>query len=349
MADQDRTAATRLIEALRREPEHFDFFQVLRLIECLHPGKPRLGTAGRAADDPVRLAQEPDLRFAPSTLAAFDTATPDRLPLQVPFLSVRFFGLFGPQGPLPLHLTEYVRERVRNVGDPTFARFADIFHHRMLSLFYRAWANAQPTVSHDRPERDRFTLYVGSLFGQGTPALLHRDALPDWSKRYFCGHLACQTRHADGLSAMLGRFFQLPVRIEEFIGEWMDVAESDQTRLGHSRTTGSLGHSTVIGARVWGCQHKFRVVAGPMSLAQYRAFLPGGDALRRLTAVVRNYMSEGLVWDVNLVLVRPEVPRLGLDGQAQLGWTTWLGEPSPSRRIDDLLLNPFFHSESGAA
>ena len=79
-----------------------------------------------------------------------------------------------------------------------------------------------------------------------------------------------------------------------------------------------------------------------MSLALYRAFLPGGPALERLTALVRNYISDGLAWDVNLVLERPEVPPLGLDGSAQLGWTTWLGEPPADRRIDDLLLNPFF-------
>ena len=45
------------------------------------------------------------------------------------------FGLLGPNGPLPLHLTEYVRERLRHHADPTFARFLDLFHHRFALFF----------------------------------------------------------------------------------------------------------------------------------------------------------------------------------------------------------------------
>lgn len=339
MAEQNRTTPDSLIEELRRDPMRFDFFQALRLIECLHPTRPRLGTAARAADDPVRLGQEPELQFPTSTVASFADATPGGTP--VPFLAVRFLGLFGPQGPLPLHLTEYVREQVRNTGDRTFARFVDIFHHRMLCLFYRARANGQPAVHHDRPDEDRFPLYVGSLFGLGSGAMRHRDALPDPVKLFFSGHFACQARHADGLSAILRGFFQVPVRIDEFVGEWMDIAKRDQTRLGHSRTTGALGHSTVIGARVWGCQHKIRIRVGPLAYGQYQAFLPGGTALERLTAIVRNYIGDELVWDVNLVLRRDEVPILALGGPVRLGWTTWAGPRKQAVDADDLRLNPF--------
>ena len=109
--------------------------------------------------------------------------------------------LLGPHGPLPTHLTEYVRDRVRNANDPTFARFLDIFHHRMVTLFYRAWANAQPAVSLDRPGRDRFSFYVGSLFGLGEAMLRERDAVPDFAKLHFAGLLAGPTRPAAGLSS----------------------------------------------------------------------------------------------------------------------------------------------------
>ena len=110
----------------------------------------------------------------------------------------RFFGLFGPQGPLPIHLTEYVRERIRNHGDFTLLRFLDIFHHRMTAFFYRAWARVRPTVSFDQPSSDRFGDYVGSLFGLGMSSLEDRDAFPDLPKRHFAGLLSCQTHHADG-------------------------------------------------------------------------------------------------------------------------------------------------------
>jgi type VI secretion system protein ImpH len=344
MADPDRAAAHALIEALAREPGRFDFYQALRLIECAYGDRPRLGTSLKAADDPVRLGQDPDLDFAPSTVASF---APDAEGLP-PRLAVRFLGLFGPNGPLPLHLTDYARERILHHKDYTFARFADVFHHRMLSLFYRAWADAEPAVNHDRPDTDPYAGYLGALFGIGGPAFEERDAMPDAAKRYFAGLLACQARHADGLRAILGEFFGCGAEIREFVGEWMDIPERDQSRLGVSPAIASLGQSTVVGARVFGCQHKFRVVLGPLSLARYRSLLPGGAGLVALLAVVRNYAGDELVFDVNLILRRDEVPPLRLDGGAQLGWTTWLGERAAGRDADDLRLDPWFHGLSAA-
>jgi type VI secretion system protein ImpH len=340
MASTDRIAAHAVIEALLSEPYGFDFFQALRLIECLHRDKPRLGTSRRAGEDPVRLAQAPEMDFAPATLASFDPGEAGHPPR----LSVRFLGLFGPNGPLPLHLTEYARERLRHHNDRTFARFADVFHHRLLSLFYRAWADSRPTVARDRPESDRFSVYIGSLFGIGMPAFRARDAIPDEAKLYFAGHFASQARHPDGLREIITDFFRIEADILEFVGEWMAIAAEDQTRLGLALRTGTLGESTVVGARVWGCQHKFRVVLGPLSLDSYLAFLPGGRSLEELLALVRHYVGDELVWDVNLILRQNEVPALKLDGGGRLGWTTWLGEREGRGDADDLRLNPFFHA-----
>ena len=153
-----------------------------------------------------------------------------------PRLAVRFFGLLGPNGPLPLHLTEYALKRLRyrqgSHHDRTFAWFLDIFHHRMLSLFYRAWANNEPTVSFDRPESDRFADYVGSLAGLGMPSLRERDDISDLTKLYYCGWLSSQTKPAEGLQAMLADYFKLQVCIEEFIGEWMTLPEEHLCRIG---------------------------------------------------------------------------------------------------------------------
>jgi type VI secretion system protein ImpH len=143
-----------------------NFYQALRLLENAHPDKPRIGASLRPRDDAVRFGQDPSLSFEPGALARFTPATLDAKAR----LAVNFFGLFGANGPLPLHLTEYARERARNHGDGTLAAFLDVFHHRMVSLFYRARASAEPAISLDRLEADRFADYVGSLFGIGTPA-----------------------------------------------------------------------------------------------------------------------------------------------------------------------------------
>src|SRR4051794_8814689 len=156
-----------LRERLREKPHFYNYFAVMRLLEALHADRPRFGRSRRPAEDVLRLAQEPSVTHAPSAIAGFERGSegrPDRL-------LVHFFGLFGPDGPLPLHLTEYARERRRNHNDPTFQRFADLFHHRLLSLFYRAWADVRPTVSFDRPTEDRFGFYLGALIGLSTADL----------------------------------------------------------------------------------------------------------------------------------------------------------------------------------
>lgn len=324
-----------LAAALEREPYRFDFYRALRRVEAMHPARPRLGKATKASDDPVRLGQQPATTFAPATLAEFQAGREGRPPR----LLVHFLGLLGPNGPLPLHLTEYVRDRLRNHNDPTFARFLDVFHHRMLELFYRGWAQTRPTVSLDRPDEDRFGTYVGSLFGIGMPAFRGRDAMPDLAKLHYAGHLSCQTRHADGLQSILGDFLKLPVRVQEFIGHWLPLPRDCRWRLGRARATGTLGESTVVGARVWDRKSKFRVCIGPVGLRDYERLLPGGVSLARVVAVVRNYVGDQLAWDLNLSLKQAEVPAIRLGAAGRLGWTTWLTSRPLARDGDDLLLN----------
>ena len=78
-----------------------------------------------------------------------------------------------------------------------------------------------------------------------------------------------------------------------------------------------------------------------MGLERYSGMLPGQAGLADLVAIVRNYIGDELVWDVNLILRKEEIPPLQLNGSRQLGWTTWLGGKRDGRDADDLTLNPF--------
>ncbi len=256
-----------LLVRMEQEPQRFSFYAVMRLLEAAYADHPRLGHSTHPAEDPLRLAQEPTVTHPSSALAAFEPGT-DEVPNR---LRVHFFGLFGTDGPLPLHLTEYARDRRRNHADPTFQRFADIFHHRALSLFYRAWADVRPTIAFDRPEQDRFASYVGSLIGIGLDAFRNRDAMPDLTKLHFAGLLAAQTRNAEGLGQILSAFFSVPVRLEQFHGAWLEFPAEDRTSLGAGPLTAELGKTAVLGSRVWSRQHKFRIVFGPLSLQDYHA------------------------------------------------------------------------------
>lgn len=336
MADTDRETSYSVEQQLNEDPYTFNFLNAVRMIECAYPEKPRLGTSQRPAEDPVRLTQEPSLSFESSTITAFDYGKEG----QVPRLRSRFLGVFGPNGPLPLHLTEYARDRIRHYRDSTLAGFADVFHHRMLSLFYRAWANAEPTVHYDRPRSDRFGYYVASTFGVGMESLRDLDVVADRYKFYFAGLLACQTRHPEGLEFLLAEYFRVQVTVCEFVGEWLDLPENGLWCLGQSPLTGTLGESVIVGSSVWSCQSKFKLAIGPLNLERYRSFLPGGDCLSHLVALVRNYTGDEMAWEINLILQKDQVPSLQLNGRCSLGWTSWLGNRLDESDAGDLILNP---------
>jgi type VI secretion system protein ImpH len=328
--------AVALENALRDHPESFEFFEAARRLECAFPERPRLGHSARAVDDFVRLCQTPSLSFAPRTVDRYQPGGAGK-PARLHGL---FFGLFGPNAPLPLHLTEYAMDRQLNAKDSTFTAFANIFHHRMMSLFYRTWADSQPTVHLDRPAEDRFRLYVGAMVGLATPDLDSRDALPDQFKRFFAGRLLQQSRNAEGLKGLLERFFRVPVGIVEFVAEWMRLPPTSHLRLGGSADVAALGLTAVTGEYVWGSQQRFRLRLGPLSRAEFNNFLPGGVALSQLVAAVKTYVGEEKAWDVQLVLKRADVPATRLGQNGRMGLTTWMGPPPQNADIDDVVLKP---------
>lgn len=303
---------------LLRSPEKYHLFHALRIIEAAHPEAPRLGESRRAAQDRVRLEQEPELAFPPTSIARM-VPPKDGRPLR---MVNRVFGFFGPQGPLPIHLTEYARDRLRNHRDTTFTAFANMLTHRLMSLFYRAWTSAQPAPSFDRERNDPVVRKVAAVAGYYEAAFDGRDAMPDLAKRHFAGHLSSGPRHPEGLVAMLQGFFGARVQLQQFVGTWLMLEPDDRWQLG--RPAG-LGRTTSIGSRVWSRASKFRLLIGPMDLPTFKRLLPGQGALERMEAIVRNYAGDRLDWDVNLILKAEEVPRTALGASAALGHTTWIG------------------------
>ena len=333
-----------LTQSLTANAAKSDFFMIMRLLENAHPELPRIGTLLRPRDDAVRFAQKTELVFHPTAVDSFTPATAKSRAR----LMVNFFGLTGANGPLPLHLTEYARDRLRNVRDATFVRFLDLFHHRLLSLFYRARAVGEPTINLDREEDDRFSQYIGTLFGIGSPSLRERDAVPDFAKLHFAGLLASHTRPAAGLATILGEFFGVPAIVQQFVGHWMLLPAEARTRLGALDGSGALGLGTVLGAKVWDTQGKFRIVLGPLDYQQYCDFLPGGASITRVQDWVRNYVGDTFEWKVELVLKKEQVPPLKL-GASRLGWTTWTNSRPATRDANQLRLNPAAHARKQPA
>lgn len=341
-------ALAELLRAVHADPSAFDFYALLRRVDSLRRSLPRTGEAQRPRQEALRLAQAPELDFAPSPLHALQwpQAGSSRT---APRLEVRFFGLLGPMGPMPLHFTEVVRERLLHHGDSTLAHFLDLFHHRLLSLFYRAWAQAQPVVHLDRPSEDRFRVWLGALAGAPPVA----GALPPHALAYQAGWLTARSRHPEMLAKVVGQFFGVRARVEEHVGQWLPMAREDRTRLSFARNRpernatppAGLGRSANAGSRVWDRQYRFRLQLGPLTHAQVLSFLPGGEAWSRLLHWVRLLAGREMQWELQLDIAASEQPpaRLGrAPGQSpRLGLTSRLGHAgrqpggSPGDRAGD--------------
>lgn len=305
---------------LQSQPYGYSLFAALRLIEQAFVDSPRLGESRKAADDPVRLGQAPHLSFAPCDVAQL-TRTEEGAVLLEQFS----FGVFGPNGALPLHLTELAYERRRHKEDATVVDFINLFQHRLTSLFYRAWAESEPAVSLDRPESDRFRTYVGALIGMAPDSARDVDAAPDYAKLSRAGLFAAQPRSAEGLESVLADYFGIDVEVRQFVGSWMEIPDDLQCRLGGTDAA-ALGSTATLGAATWQCQHKFEIVLGPLPHAAFSNFLPGAPGLAELHSLVRLYTNDEWEWQVRLLLRDVEIPGARLDGANPLGWTSWLGE-----------------------
>ena len=300
------------LSQLQAHPHSASLFAALRLLEREFASHPRLGESRKAADDAVRLGQAPHLSFAASDLAAVATDSEGRIALEQ-----YGFGLLGPNGALPLHFTELAFERRRQRDDGTVVDFLNVFHHRLISLFFRAWAESDPASSFDRPDSDRFRIYVGALLGVGA-----QDA--DLAKLGRVGRFAPQARSADGLEALIGDYFDTPVEVRPFAGAWLDIPPELHCHLGEQQ----LGRTTTLGASTWQCQHKFEIVLGPLSSRAFNNFLPGAPGLAELHALVRSYTNDEWDWQLRLLLRDVEMPGLRLGSRGTpLGWTSWLGTP----------------------
>jgi type VI secretion system protein ImpH len=327
-----------LLERVRATPWKFGFFSFLRRFSAMQAPQPRLGLAKRPQQESLRLGQVAALTFAPREVAELVlprevgasalgcTETPGiGNNAALPLLRVYGLGLLGPNGPLPLHYTELVRERAEIHHDTTLADFLDLFHHRFLSHMYRAWAQSQAAAGLDRADDETFSRYFAQLTGHD-PLEIRDSVLPSHARLAASAHLGAETRHPDGLAGTLAHFFAVPVQLQEFVLHWIRIDLTDQTRLGLPRDSSVLGMGAIAGEFVADRQNKFRLILGPMNLTQYLRFTPAGEDMRVLVEWVHAFVGYEFAWEVELRVRDDSTPSACLGAEERLGWSTWLCE-----------------------
>jgi type VI secretion system protein ImpH len=327
------------IEAvLRKTPQEFQFFQAVRLLERLYPNRAPVGRFVSPSKEVVRFSAHASFPFPASQIQNIDWADGSAAPC----ILINFMGLTGPSGVLPLYYTELIVERLRQ-KDRAMLNFFDVFNHRMVSLFYQAWEKYRFAIAYERGERDRFSHHLMDLIGIGTKRLENRLAVRDDSLLFYAGLLSMHTRSAAALERILADYFEIPVEVEQFVGAWQGLRESDLCRFDRGLgVSEQLGGGAIVGDEIWNQQAGVRVKLGPLGLTQYLDFLPSGTAYDSVRSLAK-FVSRGEIdFEIQLILKKEEVPacELGLEDSIapRLGWTSWAKTKALGQDASDTIL-----------
>lgn len=347
MSTQIRRKNTAVIEQLLKSPELVPFFQAVRLLErgAIFHNRHRDSTAmnERAVGqftppttEVLRFTTHLSLGFPDSEIIRIQREQMEQASRW--HMTVSFMGLTGSTGVLPFHYTEILFQRLK-MRDPALKSFLDLFNHRIISLFFQAGVKyhlplayeRQKLIQQRRERLDTHTHAILSLLGLGTDHLLEQLTIHHESLVFFGGLLSQRTRPANSLRQLLAYYFDVPVEVQEFIGEWHELIDDVRSRMPYRGNpkgqNACLGRSAILGGKGWFVQGKIRVLIGPLNAEQFKRFAPGTTTLRRLNEVVKLYSGGELDSEYVLRVSRQDLPRRIQLCQATpptIGWDTWL-------------------------
>lgn len=326
-----------LNQELFDEPYRFEFFQAVRLLEKIYPERKPVGDAALPDEEIIRFRSRIGLDFPASELHEMREAEDPRDGSVREEMLVNFMGMVGVSGVLPTHYTELVLDRIR-YRDTAMWSFLDIFTHRMVSLFYRAWSKYRFPIAYERG-KDEFTSYLFDIAGLGTQGLHGHMGIDEETLLPYTGLIAQKPHSANAFENVVGDYFKVPAKILQFFGQWLSLDPADTTKVGVENSV--LGKSAIIGDRIWDQQSKLRLRLGPLLFKHFQGFLPNGTAYRALRSISTLMAGRELDFDVQLCLQAKQVPSLILTTKAvrrpMLGWTTWL-KTKPFESDDEQLV-----------
>jgi len=311
-----------VLESLGR----LSFQDAMTLIDRVLPVDVHAGRTPDPSEERVRFRSSVRLGFPASDMESIE-----RVPGEPPLIAVNvhFMGLHGSTS--PLHYAERIAQQ--DDDHEALRDFFDFFNHRLISFVRRIWLRWRYHLRYRPGGRDPLSRRLLALAGLpfsaegddhkadadiGAGAAEAPILLPE------LGVLALYARSASAIGTVLTNHFRVSVSIREFVPREVDIPPEVRGRLGLASTT--LGRDFIAGSRVRDSLGKYTVRIGPVSMNQFRAFLPGGENHEKLCRLVDLMQTQPLEWDLELKLVDGEATALRL-GRSQLGWTGWLGEP----------------------
>jgi type VI secretion system protein ImpH len=340
-----------IVEALLADAPRYGFFQAVRLLELCYPNATRLGTNGPAAGEAVRLRPDTSFAHPRSSVTAIRRLEFEDDPDQRIHVTEAMIGLYGLRSPMPSVYGEEIL--IRNLDldekDPVRA-LLDIFHHRFLSLLYRAWARPRAEALYRDDGGDALTWMLFCLMG--VPHELLPSALPFHPLRIarYCAYFMRRARPAEGLEAMLkDALAGQTVRLEPYVRRSIDIPVAQQNRLG--RVCSTLGSDVHLGARIPDVGTAFRLRIGPLRYTDYLGLAVAGDTRTSIGALVQLYVADGLDHELELGISGEEKPVCALGRGhhgVRLGVDTWLRSRKPALSWERFPALPRFGHAKGA-
>ena len=286
-----------------------DFFELVRRIEHGRPDFPRLGKAARPTQENVRFGQTPYLHFPPTEIAEIRQGNGNGEALIMTY----FFGLLGVNGPMPLEFTDYVFQRSHNYYDQTWRRFLDIINHRFLTLFYRAWAENEQTVSFDRADDDKITDIIRALAGTPSDMFPSDRAFPYLTANY-ANHFGRSVKSRSSLEQILHNVLKSDVKVKDYVISSYDIPKGVRCRLG-SRETSVLGKNIQLGRTYMSATREFEIEVGPVSFAESIKWMPGTRGFELINRIVTAYLDRPLDYTLTFIVIGKTVPEVRFEGK----------------------------------
>jgi type VI secretion system protein ImpH len=312
-----------VIEHLLDEPYRFQFFQAVHLMVEWLEGQ---GIApDRALTEHILFENNLALSFAPGQIAALRAghgrppvtegeliqalAEDDALQIRI---TPSFMGFLGGSGTLPVHYTERVGAHLSATRDEAPRAFLDMFSNRALAQFYLAWRKHRVEHAGTAGE-DGFLPLLLSFAGFRTDhGKVDDDGFEDEMIALYAGVLMQRPVSPPVLVRMLSEYLDVPLAIDESVGQWIELGKEEQCSLGGLNAV--LGNNTILGERSLRPDLGARIRIGPLSREQYDRFLPGGESALALLQLLRLFGSQTVSYEVRLTLKAEYIGPLCLSG-----------------------------------
>ncbi|AJG21864.1 Uncharacterized protein ImpH/VasB [Cupriavidus basilensis] len=302
-----------LLPALLARAPQMNFFRLCELIELSAPRCPALGTTDSPSNEPVRFRSYGRLGFPGREMYAVehDGDHPERAPV----VRTTFLGLYGVDARMPSYFVDEIAQR-RDGAEP-LAVFLDLFHHRIVTQFYRVARKYRYPVGFRRGGQDAVSCYLLSLLGLGFGRPGAEESVPTRKLLSMLGLASQRTRTAEGLAGVLQHAVpDARITVEEFYPVWVHLDATDRM---------PLGESCVLGRGFYDRANTVRVVIAPQARDSVLGLMPGRALHREVTALLRFYLGYEACAHLEMH-VRPALmpaPALNSD-QVSLGYTTQL-------------------------